>query len=109
MCVYISLYIEQISKNVGFNNNMVDSAGINLNNQRFSVGVLTPPDKVNHFVLYSDREASQNIKKAQYDVYVNTKRPSFEDRYSTPKSVFYAIGASALALGALVVRGLIKK
>ena len=88
---------------------MVDSAGINLNNQRFSVGVLTPPDKVNHFVLYSDREASQNIKNAQYDVYVNTKKPSFEDRFTTPKSVFYAIGTFALVLGAFLIRKLIKK
>lgn len=88
---------------------MVDSAGINLNNQRFSVGVLTPPDKVNHFVLYSDREASQNIKNAQYDVYVNTKKPSFEDRFSTPKSVFYSLGVMLLALGTLVVRRRMKK
>lgn len=88
---------------------MVDSVGINFNNQNFSVGVLTPPDAINRFVLYSDREASQNIKNAQYDVYVNTKKTSFEDRFSTPKSVFYALGASALALGGLLVKGLIKK
>lgn len=88
---------------------MAEGVNSALNNPKLTVGVLTPPDKVNRFIMYSDKEASQNIKSAQYDVYVKTKKPRFEDRFSTPKSVFYAVGAAVLAVFIPSLKKLIKK
>lgn len=70
------------------------SVNINMN----KVGVLTPPDKMPRLVLYSDKEASSNMNGARFDVYTTNKKISFEDRFSTPKSVFYALGIASLAL-----------
>ena len=74
------------------------SVNSNMQNSHPVVGEIIPPNKVGRCVLYSDKEASSTIRGARYDVYTNTKKISFEDRFSTPKSVFYVLGLSALAL-----------
>ncbi len=88
---------------------MTGSVNTDFNNPKFNVGLLVPPDKVNRFVMYSDKEANSNIKVASHDVFVKSKKPRFEDRFKTPKSVFYSIGAAVLTVGALVLRKSFKK
>ena len=73
------------------------------------VASIIAPDKLNKPVLYSHKEATQNIINAQIDVYKTTKKAEFSDRYSTPKSVFWTLGASALAIAYPFVKKLIKK
>ena len=76
----------------------MEGINVNSNNNDYnSVGLLTPPDKIRRCVLYSDTEASQNINSARSDIYQNSKKPSFEKRFSTPKSVLYLVGTGALA------------
>ncbi len=88
---------------------MAEGVNNSFNNPKFNVGVIIPPDKINRAILFSDKEASGNIKNAQYDVYLNTKKISFEDRYKTPKSIWYTLGAAAIAMLIPAARKFIKK
>ncbi len=88
---------------------MTGSVNTNFNNQKYNVGVIVPPDKINRYILYSDKEAVQNIKKANHDVYVTRKKQDFGDRYKTPASVWYTLGTIALAGVGFAVKKLLKK
>ena len=88
---------------------MESSVG-NLTNIKPAVaGILIPPDKMNKPVIYSNKIANQNLAAAQRDVYKSTKKIDFEDRYKTPKSVFWAIGLAALACVIPFVKKIIKR
>ncbi len=88
---------------------MAEGVNNSFNNPKFNVGVIVPPDKIQRAILYSDKNATQNIRTAQQDVYLNSKKISYEDRFKTPKSVWYTLGAAALAMLFPAARKLIKK
>ena len=88
----------------------MESSVNNLTNIKPAVAcIVIPPDKINKPVIYSHKIASKNIVDAQKDVYKSTKKLDFEDRYKTPKSVFWAIGLAASVCILPFVKKIIKK
>ena len=88
---------------------MAGSVYTDFNNSQHNVGVIIPPDRIKRCILFSDKEAVANIKTARQDIFINTKKPQFEDRFKTPKSVFYTLGAAAAAIAVPVLKKAFKK
>ena len=75
-----------------------------MKNPPLNVGVVIPPDKHYNPVLYSDAQASQNIKILEHDIYEGKKKAKNINDKKTPKSVI-AIACVALAgIGAFLLR-----
>jgi hypothetical protein len=76
----------------------------NMKNPDFRVGVITPPDSHYKPILYSDDVATQDFCRLNKDIYEGKQKARKLNDKQTPKSVFVALGLSALALGILLLK-----
>lgn len=79
---------------------MTNSVNTSMKNPSLNIGVVTPPGKIDKPVLYSDTEASKQFKDMQSDIYVNSKKHSFEDTKKAPSVVKWLGTIAALGAGA---------
>ena len=70
----------------------------NMKNTGFDIGVVTPPDKFQKPVLYSDRIASHNYKVLDRDIYQSVQKSENLNKKEMPKSVFWILGLGTLAV-----------
>ncbi len=85
------------------------SVNQNMKNPPLNVGILTPPNSFNKPVLYSHVQASKDFNRLNHDIYTSMKNSEAIERHNTPKSVFYALGAGALALCFPLIKKVFKK
>lgn len=77
--------------------------------QGLHIGVISPPERFQKVVLYSDADATQQFKQLNRDVYTMQKKISFEETKKTPKSVWVVLGVGILTAAGFAVKKLIKK
>lgn len=87
----------------------VNSTNAHMKNPPLNMGVIIPPDDHYKPVLYSDREASKAFNQLDHDIYQSVKKSEKANNKKTPKSVFWVLGLTALALCIKPVRKLFKK
>lgn len=78
---------------------MTNSVDTSMKNTALNIGVVTPPPKIDKPVLYSDSEASKEFKELKSDIYMNSKKYSFEDTKKTPPILKWLGGIAAIIAG----------
>lgn len=84
------------------------SVNTNMKNPPLNVGIITPPNDHYKPVLYSHIQASRDFQVLNHDLYVSMKNSESLEKKKTPKSVFVALGAGALALCYPLIRKVFK-
>ncbi len=87
----------------------VQSVNQHMKNTSFNVGVIQPPDSHYKPVLYSHVQASRDFNRLDEDIYHSMKTYEGTDTRKTPKSVFVALGAAALAICYPIIKTALKK
>lgn len=87
----------------------MQSVNQNMKNSSFNVGIIQTPDSYYKPVLYSHVQASRDFNRLDEDIYQSMKKYEGKDTRKTPKSVFVALGAAALAICYPIIKTALKK
>lgn len=77
---------------------MESSVNANMKNPPLNVGVIIPPNDHYKPVLYSHEQASRQFNQLDHDIYYSIKKSEKANKHKTPKSVFWVLGLTALAI-----------
>ncbi len=84
-------------------------ANKHMHNGKYVLGVIPAPDEHYVPVLYSHHQATKDYNKLNADIYTERGKYKPIDRKKTPTSVFYVLGATALALLYKLTKHIVKK
>lgn len=77
--------------------------------QGLHIGVISPPERFQKVVLYSDADATQQFKQLNRDICTLQKKVSFEETKKTPTSVWVVLGAGILTVAGFAVKKVFKR